>query len=126
VEVEAFSILLARIVSQKPLICVSDWYGGSPVSARLAWSMVLLITAACVGHVVAADADPLLTVAEKTDYKATSRHQDVVDFCSRLAKASPKVRLGDLGTSTEGRKLPLVILADPPIATAAEARASKK
>jgi dipeptidyl aminopeptidase/acylaminoacyl peptidase len=65
-------------------------------------------------------------VAEKTDYRATSRHADVVDFCRRLAKASPLVRLGELGTSSEGRKLPLLILADPPVATAAEATRSKK
>src|SRR5690348_8094090 len=32
---------------------------------------------------------PLLTVAEKTEYKATSRHADVLEFCERLAKLSP-------------------------------------
>jgi dipeptidyl-peptidase 4 len=68
----------------------------------------------------------LLTVAEKSDYQATSRHADVIDFCERLAKLSPLVRLGELGKSSEGRKLPLVIIADPPIATAQEAVASKK
>jgi dipeptidyl aminopeptidase/acylaminoacyl peptidase len=73
-----------------------------------------------------AEQAPLLTVAEKTDYKATSRHADVMDFCQKLAKLSPLVRLGELGTSSEGRKLPLVILADPPIATAEEAAKSKK
>jgi dipeptidyl-peptidase-4 len=69
---------------------------------------------------------PLLTVAEKTEYKATSRHADVVEFCDKLAKQSPVVRIGELGTSGEGRKLPLLILADPPIATAEEAAKSKK
>ena len=53
------------------------------------------------------------TVAERSDYKATSRHADVLAFCQELAKKSPLVRLADLGTSGEGRKLPLVILADP-------------
>ena len=32
---------------------------------------------------------PLQTVAEKSDYKATSRHAEVVDFCERLRKLSP-------------------------------------
>src|SRR6516162_9412385 len=72
------------------------------------------------------EATPLVTVAEKTDYRATSRHADVVEFCERLAKLSPLVRLGTLGTSQEGRKLPLVIVADPPVATAAEAQKSRK
>jgi dipeptidyl aminopeptidase/acylaminoacyl peptidase len=73
-----------------------------------------------------ARAEPPRTVAETSDYKATSRHADVVEFCERLAKESPLVRLGTLGTSQEGRKLPLVIVADPPVATAAEAQKSKK
>jgi dipeptidyl aminopeptidase/acylaminoacyl peptidase/murein tripeptide amidase MpaA len=71
-------------------------------------------------------AEPPQTVAEKTGYRATSRHADVVDFCRKLAETSPLVRLGELGTSGGGRKLPLVILADPPVATAAQAARSKK
>ncbi|HEV3238728.1 MAG TPA: M14 family metallopeptidase, partial [Gemmataceae bacterium] len=71
-------------------------------------------------------AEPLLTVAEKSDFKATSRHADVVAFCERLAKEAPLVRLGELGTSHEGRKLPLIILADPPISTPEEAEKSGK
>src|SRR5438067_4938113 len=66
------------------------------------------------------------TVAEKTEYQATSRHEDALDFCKRLAEASPLVRLGELGTSAEGRKLPLVILAEPPVANMDEARRSGK
>src|SRR6516225_6702510 len=69
---------------------------------------------------------PLLTVAEKSDYKATSRHADVLDFCERLQKLSPLVRVGELGKSGEGRKLPLVILADPPVRTPEEAARSGK
>jgi dipeptidyl-peptidase 4 len=71
-------------------------------------------------------AQPLLTLAEKSDYKATSKHADVVEFCQQLAKRSPLVRLAELGVTSEGRKLPLVILADPPIATPDEAARSGK
>jgi dipeptidyl aminopeptidase/acylaminoacyl peptidase len=71
-------------------------------------------------------APSLPTVAEKSNYQATSRHADVSDFCERLAKLSPLVRLGELGKSTEDRKLPLIIIADPPIASAEEALKSKK
>jgi cyclophilin family peptidyl-prolyl cis-trans isomerase len=72
------------------------------------------------------DASSLLTLAEKSDYKATSRHADVMQFCERLAKKSPLVRMSQLGTSSEGRAIPMLILADPPIATAEEATKSKK
>jgi dipeptidyl aminopeptidase/acylaminoacyl peptidase len=64
-----------------------------------------------------------LTVAEKSDYKATARHAEVVDFCQKLAKLAPAVRLGELGTSGEGRVMPLLILADPPVATPEQAAA---
>lgn len=69
---------------------------------------------------------PLLTVAEKSDYKKTSRHAEVLAFCEELAKQSPLVRLTELGTTTEGRKLPLLIMADPPISTPEEAAKSGK
>src|SRR5262245_42946991 len=71
-------------------------------------------------------AAPPLTVAEKSDYTATSRHADVLDFCERLAKEAPLVRVSELGTSHDGRKLPLLIVADPPVASADEARRSGK
>jgi hypothetical protein len=68
----------------------------------------------------------LLTVAERSDYKATSKHAEVVEYCQELAKKSPLIRLAELGVTTEGRKLPLVILADPPVATPEEAVKSGK
>src|SRR5205085_8289617 len=68
----------------------------------------------------------LPTVAESSNYKATSRHSDVVHFCEELARRSPLVRLGELGVSTEGRKLPLLILSDPPVRTPEEAARSGK
>jgi dipeptidyl aminopeptidase/acylaminoacyl peptidase len=88
---------------------------------RLLAGVVLCLLA---GPARAADAPQ--TVAEKSDYKATSRHADVLEFCEQLAKQSPVVRLGELGTSGEGRKLPLLILADPPVSTPEEAAKSKK
>src|SRR5579862_2932371 len=68
----------------------------------------------------------LATVAEKSNYTATSKHAEVVDYCEKLAKLSPLVRLAELGVTTEGRKLPLIILADPPVATPEEAAKSGK
>lgn len=73
-----------------------------------------------------ADAHPLLTVAERSDYRATARYHEVRDFLRLLAESSPRVRLGTLGTSVEGRDIPLVIIAEPPIATADDAKKSDK
>lgn len=66
------------------------------------------------------------TVAEKSDYKETSRHADVLEFCEALAAKSPLVRLTTMGTTGEGRKMPLLVLADPPVTSPAEAKASGK
>jgi hypothetical protein len=75
--------------------------------------------------IVAAD-KPLLTVAESSDYRATSRHADVMDFCQELARRYPLVKLDRLGVSGEGRELPLLVIADPPVATPQEAARSGK
>lgn len=81
---------------------------------------------ATVGIEQAGNRARLETIAEMSNFTATSRHADVVDFCEKLAKRSPVVRLAEMGVSHEGRKIPLVILADPPVATAAEAAESGK
>jgi hypothetical protein len=66
------------------------------------------------------------TRAEKTDYRETTSYAEVVAFLDDMAKRSPLVRIGTLGVSHEGRKLPLVFLSDPPIATSTEAIQSGK
>lgn len=71
-------------------------------------------------------AQPLQTVAEKTDYTATSRYADVVAFCEALAKRGPVAKLDYFGMSHEGRKLPLLILSDPPVTTREEAAKAGK
>lgn len=85
--------------------------------------LVLVCLFICCGQ--AATQEPL-TVAEKSGFQATSRHADVVTFCQHLARMSPVVRLGELGKSVEGRTLPLVILADPPVSTPEQAAKSGK
>lgn len=71
-------------------------------------------------------AEPLLTVAEKSGYKATSKHADVLAFCEAIAKRGPTAHLDFFGTTREGRPLPLLVIADPPIAKPEEAKKSGK
>ena len=66
----------------------------------------------------------LRTVAEKTDYKSTARHADVVALCDALAAFSPKATRLALGASVEGRELPLLVIADPPVHSPAECQAA--
>ncbi len=71
-------------------------------------------------------AQQLQTVAEKTDYKTTSRYEDVIAFCEAIAQRSPTAKLSYFGTTQEGRKLPLLVIGNPAIATPEEAKRSGK
>lgn len=90
------------------------------------------LLAACLALVVAASArvglaqEELLTAAERTDYAQTSTHEEVMTFARRLDAGSELVHLGELGLSAEGRSLPLLVVADPPVTTPEEARASDR
>lgn len=54
-----------------------------------------------------------LTRAELTEYKATSRHDDVLAFIQALQKQSSLIRIENLAQSTEGRPIPLMIIGQP-------------
>ncbi len=91
----------------------------------------IFVVALCItGQAVASPAttdDALLTVAEASDFTRTASHAQVVDLVEAIAAAnSDLVRVGELGTSVKGKTLPLMIFADPPVASAAEAHASGK
>jgi hypothetical protein len=70
--------------------------------------------------------DQLKSRAEQTNYEETSRYEDVARFIGELQKRTDKLRVESFGKTEEGRDLPLMIFADPPIARPQEARASGK
>jgi dipeptidyl aminopeptidase/acylaminoacyl peptidase/murein tripeptide amidase MpaA len=90
---------------------------------RIAFVVVSLVVCSAFSQAQA----PPQTVAETSQYQATSHYADVMDFCTQLSKLAPNVvRLSDIGTSGEGRKIPLLILADPFITTPEQAASSGK
>jgi len=50
------------------------------------------------------------TVAENTEFRATSSYDDTVDFLRRIAAVSPAINLESFGRSAVGRQLPLVVV----------------
>ena len=76
------------------------------------WAWVLLLGAQDSASV---EIESMLTVAESSEWRATSTHAEVMDFCRRLAESSPRVHMAEAGRTIEGRSLPILILADPPV-----------
>lgn len=68
----------------------------------------------------------LLIKPEKTNYTETSTYKDVIDFTTEVIKSSPYVTKISMGTSLEGKDIPVFVLANPKIETAAQAKASGK
>ena len=68
----------------------------------------------------------LATIAERSEYKATARHIEVLAQLDAVAKASPVARRLSIGRTGEGREIPVILLADPPVSTPDEARAQAK
>jgi len=56
-----------------------------------------------------------LTIAESSKFESTSNEKEVNDFIQQIRKNSKIVKVETLGISTEGREIPLLIIADPMI-----------
>lgn len=54
-----------------------------------------------------------LTVAEASNFTATSRFKDVIKFIRELQSQSPLIRVETLCVSSEGRNVPLLIIGQP-------------
>src|SRR5262245_38027757 len=52
---------------------------------------------------------PLQTVAERTGYQRTASHAEVMEFLVQLQDLGAPIEVADIGTTTGGKPLPLVI-----------------
>ncbi|MFA6165005.1 MAG: M14 family metallopeptidase [Gemmatimonadaceae bacterium] len=62
------------------------------------------------------------TRAERSAYKETSTHADVLSFIDSLQAKGAPIVVGSIGTTTQGRDLPFVIASRPLVHTPAEAK----
>ncbi len=69
--------------------------------------IALLISQVCLAE------EPPLTRAESSDYSATSRYADVMTFIHGLQRQSDLLRVEKLGTSPEGKQIPLLVIGNP-------------
>lgn len=78
-----------------------------------------------VAHLAVAQALPR-TTPERTSYQVTSTDADVAAFLDSLATAGAPVTVSEMGTSTLGHPIYLVIASDPTVTTPGEAAAAGK
>ncbi|HZF00085.1 MAG TPA: M14 family metallopeptidase, partial [Planctomycetota bacterium] len=55
-----------------------------------------------------------LTVAEKSGYRETSRHADVLRFIDELRVARPVFRVESMGRSAQGQEMPVLVFGERP------------
>lgn len=53
-----------------------------------------------------------LTAAERSDFRQTTRYDELVAFLSEVVAGNPDMHLTSMGTSYEGREIPLVVVGD--------------
>lgn len=98
------------------------------LGAGLGLTLPVLLVAAQIPTLPPSPPSPpdLRTVAEKSDFHATSRHAEVVDLLDAIAAQHPALaRRASMGQTEEARDIPLLIIADPPVATPVEAKAAR-
>ncbi|HMC54110.1 MAG TPA: M14 family zinc carboxypeptidase, partial [Gemmatimonadaceae bacterium] len=67
-----------------------------------------------------------LTRAERTNFTETSTHADVMAFIDSLKTTGKSIYVTSMGRTTQGRDIPIVVLARPMIRSAAEAKRSNR
>jgi len=80
---------------------------------RSALSIVFLALSFPLLSPALAGQDKPLTVAEASQFKATSRHADVLAFVAQLQRRSADLRVETMCTSPEGRAVPLLVIGRP-------------
>jgi hypothetical protein len=68
----------------------------------------------------------LITVPVKSNYQKTSTYADVMSYITALQKRSDLLHLEYMATSKEGKKIPVVVLANPKVTSPKEAVNSGK
>ncbi|MFI5280046.1 MAG: M14 family metallopeptidase [Gemmatimonadales bacterium] len=68
----------------------------------------------------------LLTRPERTDYRETSRYDDVMAFLREVTRGQPHMHLTTMGYTGETRAIPLVVVGDVPDASPEAVRRSGK
>lgn len=89
-------------------------------------SVILAFAQGCAAQVAPTVPETMLTVAERSEFTATSNYSETVAIMGEIARRSQHVTLASMGVSGEGRDLPVLIISSPPVREAADARARRR
>lgn len=99
----------------------------------IGWCCFLVYAAGCARSVTQDDdlvqgygekyqvAGGIDTIAELSDYQATASHSEVVQLLGNIAGLSDNAYLMDMGTTYEGKNIPVIIFSDPPVSNPQQA-----
>ena len=87
---------------------------------------LLFLFSLCVIALYGQNSNAFITDCEQFDFKKTPRYAETVDFCRRLAQASPQAHYTTFGKTPQGRDLPLLIVDKEGLFTPEEVRKTDK
>ena len=91
------------------------------------WSAIFWLSMlSSVGHAQGVDLSFLQTRAEASNYRETTRYNELMGFLDVLDRSFDKIHLTNFGYTTEGRSLPLVVVGDVADASPEAVRATGK
>jgi dipeptidyl-peptidase-4 len=96
------------------------------VSALFVWILVAAGCATAGASTGASAPRDLQAAAERTGGRATTTYPEVARLVQAIAAQSPLAHATSLGDSYEGRPMPMLVIADPPVTTPAQANDSGK
>ena len=70
--------------------------------------------------------EDLITTPEKSNYQKTSTYAEVMSFIKAIKSKSSLVHLEFMGTSMEGKEIPVVVMANPKVSSPQKAKDSGK
>lgn len=97
--------------------------------ARLPFQVIAIAALAALAGtrgLAQAPSAQLTIVPERTEYRETSRYEDVMAFLKAVDAASPRIHLTTFGYTYEGRALPLAVVGDVADASPEAVKASGK
>ncbi len=79
-------------------------------------ALILLLSMMFNGAAAAQiEINPLQTVAESSDFTETATHAQVQSLIEQIASSSEVASVIEMGMTTEGRSISMLVLADPPV-----------